>query len=54
MNKGIGADLKTFVGEMYIKHGHNEITVKLSQLLDIVVTEEQRERLRSVKTNNKR
>ena len=54
MNEGIGADLSTFLGEMYKKYGHNDTTVALSQILDILVVEEQRERLRSVKTNNKR
>ena len=50
--ESIRADLKAFVGEMYIKHGHNEITIKLSQVLDIMVVEEQRRRLQDVKASN--
>ena len=52
MSEGIGADLRAFLEEMYEKYGHNDTTVALSQILDILVVEEQRERLSNVKTNN--
>lgn len=52
MNEGIGTDLREFLGQMYKKYGHNDITVKISQVLDILVVEEQRRRLRNAKTNN--
>lgn len=52
MSEGIGADLRAFLEEMYEKYGHNETTVAISQILDILVVEAQRERLTNAKTNN--
>lgn len=52
MSEGIGADLKDFLEEMYEKYGHNETTVAISQILDILVVEAQRKRLTNAKTNN--
>ena len=52
MNKDIGLDLRAFLEEMYVKHGHNETTVAISQILDKYIIEAQRERLDNVKTSN--
>lgn len=49
MNKAIGEDLRGLLEEMYIKHGHNKMTVAISQLLDIYILEEQKRNLREIK-----
>ena len=52
MSEGIGIDLRAFLEEMYVKYGHNETTVAISQILDNYVLEAQRERLANVKASN--
>ena len=49
MNKAIGEDLRGLLEEMYIKYGHNKMTVAISQLLDIYILEEQKRNLRKIK-----
>ncbi|MEG2789129.1 MAG: hypothetical protein RR942_15055 [Romboutsia sp.] len=52
MYKVIGACLRSFLGRMYQIYGLNKITLFLSQLLDILVIREQKEKLNNVKTSN--
>lgn len=52
MIEGIGTDLREFLEEIYIKYGHNETTVAISQILDKYMIEAQRERLDNAKTSN--
>ncbi|HSQ89521.1 hypothetical protein [Romboutsia sp.] len=39
-------ELKKALGELYEKFGHNEVTVALSQYVDVLVAKEQRRRLK--------
>lgn len=45
--EGIGADLRDFLEEMYQRYGHNKTTVAISQILDILVVEEQMKKIES-------
>lgn len=38
-------ELKKALGALYEEFGHNEITIRLSEILDGYILEEQRERL---------
>lgn len=42
-------ELRKALGALYEEFGHNQVTLRLSEILDEYIAEEQRERLRNEK-----
>lgn len=47
-------ELKYALGKLYEEFGHGPVIVRLSQILDDLIVEEQKERLKNVDSNSKR